>query len=295
MSYSDKKRILLFGNNAVIIDDFFLSLQTDYELMSSSLRLDDIHIHLNYFEPDVLIYCMEEEYEPDIKRVAKLFKDMYKRGLITCAYSSPNEIDSLKMYCDRYLDLHLQGDFNSKNIKNSLTEQFNNKELKMYNDVADDTDSEIDDLIQRKLDDSADFGNLENTTDPLYSDPNLMGMKRVLVIDDDPSVLKTIKGHLEESYAVSTAPSAAVARKFLKSRHVDLILLDYMMPYEDGATFFKYLKALNKTKNIPVVFLTGVNDSEKIMEVLSLKPNGYLLKPVDHSTLTSKVYDLIGH
>lgn len=118
--------------------------------------------------------------------------------------------------------------------------------------------------------------------------------KRILVIDDDSTMLKAIKWQLDEQYLVSTALSGAIARRFFEKHTADLILLDYQMPYEDGAAFFKYLRATKTTKDIPVIFLTSVNDSDKIADVLAMKPQGYLLKPVDHETLLSKVKAIIG-
>lgn len=126
------------------------------------------------------------------------------------------------------------------------------------------------------------------------SSPDINLKKRILVIDDDSTMLKSIKWQLDEHYHVSTAVSGAVARRFFEKHTADLILLDYQMPYEDGAAFFKYLRATKTTKDIPVIFLTSVNDSDKIADVLALKPQGYLLKPVDHETLLSKVKATIG-
>lgn len=58
----------------------------------------------------------------------------------------------------------------------------------------------------------------------------------------------------------------------------DLILLDYEMPVADGQTVLKMLRADETTADIPVIFLTGNSDRESVMQVLALKPEGYLLK-----------------
>ena len=58
--------------------------------------------------------------------------------------------------------------------------------------------------------------------------------KHVLVIDDDPIMLKVVKEHLHENYDVATAISGKIAYKFLESKSTDIILLDYEMPGEDG-------------------------------------------------------------
>ena len=85
-----------------------------------------------------------------------------------------------------------------------------------------------------------------------------------------------------------------VSLKYLKKKTVDLILLDYEMPEENGPAVLAKLRANPQTANIPVLFLTGINDASKIQKALSLKPNGYLLKPVDHDTLLAKVHEVLG-
>ncbi len=58
----------------------------------------------------------------------------------------------------------------------------------------------------------------------------------------------------------------------------DLILLDYEMPVTSGPQVLEMLRNDEDTKDIPVIFLTGKDDRESVMSVLSLKPEGYILK-----------------
>ncbi len=118
--------------------------------------------------------------------------------------------------------------------------------------------------------------------------------KHILIIDDDPLMLKIIKDHLHTRYDVGSAISGKVAYRFLEKRHTDLILLDYIMPDENGPTVLKHLRENENTKNIPVVFLTGMQERGKIAEALALKPQGYLLKPVDKKQLIGMVKNIIG-
>lgn len=119
--------------------------------------------------------------------------------------------------------------------------------------------------------------------------------KRVLVIDDDPMVLKLIQGHLGEHYDVASAISGKVAYRFMASRSVDLILLDYEMPEENGPQVYENIRKMEgEIRNVPIVFLTGVTEREKLVKALSLKPNGYLPKPINGTKLVSTVSKLIG-
>ena len=118
--------------------------------------------------------------------------------------------------------------------------------------------------------------------------------KHILVVDDDPVMLKIIKKHLEEKYDVGTALNGNLALKFLESKRTDLILLDYEMPGDNGPTVMGKIRSHPLNKNIPIVFLTGVADSSKIQEVLMQKPDGYLLKPVDKEKILLQIKSLIG-
>ena len=118
--------------------------------------------------------------------------------------------------------------------------------------------------------------------------------KHVLVIDDDPMMLRLIKAELKDRYNVATAVNGKVGLKFLERKKTDLILLDYEMPEEDGPTVLRKLRENENTKDIPVVFLTGINDKEKIQKVLAMKPQGYLLKPIECEQLVEVISRVIG-
>ena len=103
--------------------------------------------------------------------------------------------------------------------------------------------------------------------------------KRVLVVDDNGATLRTMKAMLEERYEVAIAISGAQAMTSIGKKRPDLILLDYEMPVCDGRMTLEMIRADEEMKDIPVVFLTSVNDRANIEAVLKLKPAGYFLKP----------------
>jgi len=102
--------------------------------------------------------------------------------------------------------------------------------------------------------------------------------KHILVVDDSGTMLRTIKGWLEDKYRVSMVNSAVNAISFLSTNTPDLILLDYEMPVCSGPMMLQMIRSEIKTENIPVIFLTSKGDRESVQAVLSLKPQGYLLK-----------------
>ena len=119
--------------------------------------------------------------------------------------------------------------------------------------------------------------------------------KHILVVDDDPEQLSQIKEHLKEFYEVTLVASGRNIVKYLQRYHVDLILLDYLMPDMDGPQALALLRANSDYKNIPVIFLTGVSEKETVIKTLvELKPEGYVLKPTGKSDLVAKIIDVLG-
>lgn len=117
--------------------------------------------------------------------------------------------------------------------------------------------------------------------------------KHVLIIDDDPVVLKTMRSYLEDQYVVTAVKSGKLALKFLEKQRPDAIILDYMMPEWDGSMTFQLIRSTDNGKKVPIIFATGIADKAKVMECLSLKPQGYLVKPVSKSDVLEKLRAII--
>ena len=128
----------------------------------------------------------------------------------------------------------------------------------------------------------------------MFEDAPITSRKHILVVDDDFRMLKLIKRYLDDTYDIATAINGKVALKFLETKITNLILLDYEMPEENGPAVLEKLRANPVTSSIPVIFLTGINDRKKIQQVLMLKPQGYLLKPIDHDKLVETIEKTIG-
>ena len=103
--------------------------------------------------------------------------------------------------------------------------------------------------------------------------------KRVLVVDDNPILLRTAKEMLDEQYQVSIAVSAEQAFNSIARNLPDVILLDYEMPFTNGIVVLNQLISNIHTKDIPVIFFTGSADREIVEKLVGLRPDGYLLKP----------------
>ncbi|MBO6298991.1 MAG: response regulator [Lachnospiraceae bacterium] len=109
--------------------------------------------------------------------------------------------------------------------------------------------------------------------------------KMILIVDDDPTYLKLIKEWLKDDYRVSMANSGMQAITWLANNCADLVLLDYEMPTIKGSKVLEMLRSDAQIADTPVMFLTGKSDKQSIIDVLALKPAGYLLKSIDRKTL----------
>lgn len=113
--------------------------------------------------------------------------------------------------------------------------------------------------------------------------------QHILVVDDNPVILRTVKKMLDTQYSVAVAASGVQAMTSIGKKRPDLILLDYEMPVCDGRQTLEMIRADEELKDIPVIFLTGVSDRAHIEAVLSLKPAGYYLKPVKEEKLLESI------
>lgn len=113
--------------------------------------------------------------------------------------------------------------------------------------------------------------------------------RHILVVDDSVVVLRTISSVLNGLFKVSVAKSGAAAISFLAKEHPDLILLDYQMPVCDGLQTLEMIRAEEDYKDVPVFFLTGVDDADLVKRAMALKPEGYILKSAGTDLLISKI------
>ena len=111
---------------------------------------------------------------------------------------------------------------------------------------------------------------------------------KILVVDDDESMRELLRMHLAAAgYEVSTAPDAISAGYQVLKNAPDLILSDISMPHMDGFEFVAALKSDPTLPNIPVIFLTSVEDGEGRGKELGAV--GYLTKPVRADRLLDMV------
>ena len=112
---------------------------------------------------------------------------------------------------------------------------------------------------------------------------------KIALVDDNVTNLMAGKSALVDTYEVYTVPSGKAFFGLLEHVRPDLILLDIAMPEMDGYEVIKNLKADKKNADIPVIFLTALDDIVSELEGLSLGAVDYIAKPFSPSLLRKRV------
>ena len=113
----------------------------------------------------------------------------------------------------------------------------------------------------------------------------------ILIVDDDNRIRDLLKEYLKENdYIVSTSENAENAKVKLSHLKFDLIVLDVMMPGQDGYDFTKEIK---KKINIPIILLTAKGEVENRIKGLELGADDYLGKPFEPKELLLRIKNII--
>lgn len=109
----------------------------------------------------------------------------------------------------------------------------------------------------------------------------------ILVVDDDDRLRDLLKRYLSrEGHDITVAKDAASARRFLQTMSFDLLILDVMMPGEDGLSL---LKGIRQEIDTPVIFLTARGQPNERIEGLKLGADDYLPKPFEPEELSLRI------
>ena len=115
------------------------------------------------------------------------------------------------------------------------------------------------------------------------------GKKCILTVDDAAIILSRIWDALRNDYEVTTVNSGIRALKYLEQEKPDLILLDIRMPIKDGIQTLREIRAMEDRSDIPVIMLTGVEDSQSVLESAKLGICDYILKPFHDDDLRNRI------
>jgi DNA-binding response OmpR family regulator len=119
----------------------------------------------------------------------------------------------------------------------------------------------------------------------------------VLVVDDEPDTLLLAQKILEmENFTVKTAPNGEEALRLIKKRGVipRLMLLDVMMPKQDGFSVLQTLKSDDKYKSIIIILFTVKTFTKDIEHAKELGADGYIVKPFSGDKLIEQIKEKLG-
>ena len=265
-----KLKICITGRNYNIMEDVGDHLKTDcgYIPVKCNPSRDALLDMVLEQHPRVIIICMGDETEEAIQNYDVL-DAAYRQGKCTI--------------------IVIANDEDEKNfVKNCTLKKvlFLSRPVSLF--ALYDKLAEIEELLESEKDESL-------SAFREYEREDTFRRKHILVVDDDSEQLLLIKEQLSDFYDVTLVKSGQAAIKFLAKQIPDLILLDYLMPEEDGPQFLHRMREIEQFAEIPVVFLTGMTEKNAILHTLvELKPQGYVIKPVKKSELVAKIIEVLG-
>lgn len=121
-----------------------------------------------------------------------------------------------------------------------------------------------------------------------------MPQPRLLIIDDEPSYHLTLQALFHREYELRCAKEGAAGISEAEDWQPDLILLDVIMPGLDGFQVCLRLRRNEKTRHIPIIFLTGREDPESESLGLELGAEDFVTKPIHAEVLKSRVRRRLG-
>ncbi|MBA4355010.1 MAG: DNA-binding response regulator, partial [Novosphingobium sp.] len=114
---------------------------------------------------------------------------------------------------------------------------------------------------------------------------------RVLLVDDEPALREPLADYLvRQGFVVTQAATAAEARSRLIETGCDIVLLDIMMPGEDGLSLCRHLV---EAKRLPVIFITAKGESTDRIVGLEIGADDYVVKPFDPRELVARIRSVL--
>lgn len=279
-----KYKLLLTGSNQTLINDFFNHMDFSFECMYSSVRNADIICHLKYYHPDAVVFCLHKDYKSDISGFGGVLPKLAAEKISLIIVGEDQNCELFEKTLPMAVDLSVRTPITTKGLEEELFSFLERITAQK------EEERKREEALKKAEEEAKSRAEKENAKG---EEEGAGEKKHILVVDDDSGVLKMVKGYLGGQYSIATAISGKVALKFLEKRKTDLILLDYEMPGQNGAQVLQKIRSNEELKDLPVVFLTGMADPERIRQVLAYKPQGYLLKPIDANKLSETLDSIL--
>lgn len=251
------KRVLLVGELNQTVSTIHKYLQEEFQTQICMDNLEMVKGMIKVFEPEMAVICLVGVGELD-KRILDHF-EARRRNVPVLLIGTSEE-------CNFFQEYYATEQFDYLTRPTTLTQLMKKCKYLLKGEEEPEEDSE-----------------------EVIAEPK----KKILVVDDSGILLRSVKAMLVDQYEVAVATDGKKALERARRRKPDLILLDYEMPVMDGKETLEELRKDEELQDIPVVFLTSVAEREIITPVLKLKPEGYLLKPIDQKRMFETIESLL--
>lgn len=120
-------------------------------------------------------------------------------------------------------------------------------------------------------------------------------MKKILLIEDEEALQKSLSKSLEmENFTVISAYDGKAGLEMALKENPDLILLDLILPQMDGFEVLKELKKSPETKDVPIIILTNLEQSQSVEKTIEFGPLNYLVKAnYNLEEIVAKIKDIV--
>ena len=258
------EKILITGKNKLLIKDMVQRLPNDLVVKKCGVKNHEIKRMLESFTPSLILVCLDREENGELMLFDLYFKQDKKLSEVPIiAAGSKEDCERFASYVHDQTTMYRKRPLSYDKVYQAIREKLNTQKDSVHN---------------------------EETAKKEEVDAN---KKIVLLVDDDIMLLKTVQSQLAGKYRVAVAVSGAAAIRYLEKHSCDIILLDYLMPEEDGPMVLKKIREMPGGSEIPVIFLTSVKQAERVKHCLALRPQGYVLKPVKIQNLIQRIEQVL--
>jgi CheY-like chemotaxis protein len=278
-------KLLLVGKLTTYYRELSSALSKIYEVRACVDKLPIFNEMFKNHEPDLIIAIIDKKGEDDQELLTALEND-YRKVPVICICPDADD-EWIKSQMRWYRFVYMSAKYTIEELCQMIEHLVNGKPIE-EKDVEPLCDEEVEEVLKSL--DKYTF----SAPDSSPPESSKSEKKDILLVDDSGVALRTLKGLIGDKYDVRMATSGIDAISMIHKKCPDLIFLDCQMPLLDGKQTMEKIRELEEAKDIPIVFVTAVNDKAHIKAVLGLKPAGYLLKPVDKDKLLETIEMVIG-
>ncbi|MDQ4140287.1 MAG: response regulator transcription factor [Bacteroidota bacterium] len=118
--------------------------------------------------------------------------------------------------------------------------------------------------------------------------------KKLLIVDDEPSIGLILEHYFSKDYSVQLKSNGLEAMTWLlDGHHVDAIVADFEMPFMNGLDFIKQLRASTRFGNIPLIMLSGKDETSNKITCLKHGADDYMVKPFNPEELDVRIKNML--